>query len=111
MEDNTETLDDAHKEYTDACFAFRVITPEIPEEIWARHDYKYNKDIADWREAEIRKRYTIFKEKIKPFEEIFNEKYKKYKELIPKNIDTNKDKSEKRIYVGGINPLTFDRHL
>ncbi len=109
MEDNIETLDAAHKEYTDACFAFRVITPEIPQELWEKHGNKYTKEIADWRESEIRKRYALFKEKIKPFEEIYNEKYKKYKGLNSKSNDT--DKSEKRVYVGGINPRTFDRHL
>lgn len=108
MENNIETIEEAHKNYTDACFAYRVITPEIPEEIWAHHDYKYTKDVADWREKETRNRYAIFKEKIKPFEEIFNEKCK---ELIHKHIEFVRDKSEKRVYVGGINPTTYDRHL
>lgn len=108
-------VDPAQKELQDAQFEHRVGTVDIPWEQFYSVDRKYTKEMADWREAEIRRQYAVFKEKVKPMELayasakdlatlLYNKRLEEIKKLIVEEIDKElgQDTKGRPIYDGGV---------
>lgn len=109
------TVDPVQKELQDAHFEHRVGAVDIPWEQFYSVERKYTKEMADWREAEIRKQYALFKEKIKPYELAYNsakglatllnnKRMDEIKKLIVEEMDKalGQDTKGREVYEGGI---------